>query len=184
MIKTLRIGIILFIFDLAMMPLMCHSEKNEQISFYGALVNEPCSLSPGVTGSDMTVDFGTIPEKNFYLSQSGYAWSAKFSIQLENCDLSIGNQVKLTFNGDEDKEQSGMLALESKSQISHVAIDITTSDGKRIPINTSSDVFSLNSGGVTLSFIAHLKASAAGIIQKNIGNGSFESSATFTLEYL
>jgi type 1 fimbria pilin len=162
---------------------MSYSSTDNELKFTGTFVNEPCEVSIGGSGAGINVDFGTVPEKNFYNSSSDYAWSEKFSILLKNCDLSIGTQVKVTFAGVEDLEQPGALAINSNNGISHVAIIILDSKGNKLLVNTQSDSYLLSAGNTSLSFVANLKASRDGVKNKTVGSGSFNSVATFVLEY-
>lgn len=153
------------------------------IKLSGALVAEPCILGDGQNGKDITVDFGTIPAKNFYSIYSNRTWKQKFKIVLLECDLTLGNLVKVTFNGTEDFEQPNLLAITSVDGVQHIAIGIESETGVDLPINQQTHAYNLKNGTTELNFMAYVQASKAGIKNKDIGFGNFNAIATFALEY-
>ena len=153
------------------------------IKLFGTLVAEPCILGDGGDGKDITVDFGTIPAKNFYSIYSNRTWTQKFKIVLLECDLTLGNLVKVTFNGTEDAEQPGLLAITSVDGVQHIALGIESEAGIELPINQQTNAYTLNSGTTELNFMAYVQASETGVKNKDIGFGNFNAVASFSLEY-
>ena len=163
----------------------CESKSAaSNISFEGTLVDDPCLIAPGGDGENVEVDFGNVPDKNFYLLSEGQSWKRNFHISLEDCDLTVGAKVKIKFEGPEDLEQPGFLALNSDSSAKHVAIAITQANGEVIPINKQTNGYSLNQGLTTLNFSAYLSASKKAVSTHTIGVGSVDATATFILEYI
>jgi type 1 fimbria pilin len=156
---------------------------SSNIKLSGTLVAEPCILDDGQNGKNITVDFGTIPAKNFYSIYSNRTWTQKFKIVLLECDLTLGNLVKVTFNGISDSEQPNLLAITSVDGVQHIAIGIESETGVEIPINQQTQAYKLKNGTTELNFMAYVQASKAGIKNKDIGFGNFNAIATFALEY-
>ncbi|MBK0469655.1 fimbrial protein [Klebsiella aerogenes] len=153
------------------------------IKLSGSLVSEPCILGDGQNGKDITVDFGTIPAKNFYSIYSNRTWTQNFKIVLLDCDLTLGNLVKITFNGTEDAEQPGLLAITSVDGVQHIALGIESEAGIELPVNQETSAYTLKTGTTELNFMAYVQASEYGIKNKAIGFGNFNAVATFSLEY-
>lgn len=51
---------------------------------------------------------------DFYSHQRGHI--KKFDILLEHCDLRFGNTVEITFYGEEDPQQPGLLTISGSAQ--------------------------------------------------------------------
>lgn len=153
------------------------------IDFKGTLVAEPCVVSPGESGDNVVVDFGTIPEKTFYSIYGRRTWLQPFHILLTECDISLGKDVKITFNGTEDAEQPGLLAVMSTTGIKHIAIGLQTHTGTDLPFNKQTQGYILHDGNTELNFKAYVQASKGGVIDRSIGSGTFEAVSTFELEY-
>jgi type 1 fimbria pilin len=153
------------------------------VDFKGTLVEEPCLVAPGSEGDNIVVDFGTIPEKNFYSIYGNRTWSQSFHILLTECDVSLGKEVKVTFKGVEDREQPGLLATSSNLGVKHIAVGLQTHTGTNLPINKQTAGYAINNGSTQLNFKAYIQASNEGVKNHSIGQGAFEALATFELEY-
>lgn len=164
------------------LPMMAYSAASD-VDFQGTLVAEPCTVATGGDGENVVVDFGTIPDKNFYFYSPPRTWPQSFDILLKDCDLSLGSQVKLTFTGPEDGEQTGRLAVSSGDGVSHVAVGIQDADDRDVAINRQTPSYQLNTGTTVLRFKSYIQASDAGVKNHSIGNGHFEAVTTFVLEY-
>lgn len=152
------------------------------VDFKGTLVAEPCVVSPGSEGDNVVVDFGTIPDKTFY-SDGRRTWLQPFHILLSECDTSLGKEVKITFTGTEDAEQSGLLAVTSSTGVKHVAIGLITHTGEDLPFNKQTQGDILYNGNTELNFKAYVQASDEGVKNRSVGQGVFEAVSTFQLEY-
>ncbi|HAV1840558.1 TPA: type 1 fimbrial protein [Enterobacter hormaechei subsp. steigerwaltii] len=160
------------------------SAAESSIGFKGTLVEDPCTIAPGPDGESVEVNFGNVPDKNLYRMAEGHSWKEKFHILLQDCDLSLGTKVKVTFTGPEDSEQPGLLALSNKSGARHVAVAITKFDGTLIPLNKQTDGYILSKGTTELVFAAYLSSPQSAIRNHTIGLGTIDATATYILEYI
>ena len=150
------------------------------VDFTGQLVEDPCTVAAGPDGDAVEVAFGTIPDNMLYLHKR--TWTETFHITLQDCDLTLGTKVHLTFTGSEDSEQPGLLAVTGAA--THVAVGLLTADGRAIPLNKQTNDFILSKGNTTLQFGAYVQASVTGIKAHTIGRGDFTAITTFEIEYL
>lgn len=155
------------------------SQAVDNLRFKGALVADPCTLR--LTDEEINIDFGSIVEKYLYLN--GRTLGIPLVIHLEDCDLSLGNMVKLTFSGTENTKLNGLLAISGASQTQGIAIGIETPQGNKIALNTASYNQGLVTGNNTLSLRTYVQGEPEAISQKTINPGDFTASATFLLEY-
>nr|WP_261231636.1 fimbrial protein [Serratia entomophila] len=146
---------------------------------HGALVAEPCSLHPG--DEAVMLDFGTVIDKYLYLN--GRTHGKAFVLRLQDCDISLGNAVQISFSGTESLGLPGLLAVDGASQASGVAIGLETAEGKPLPLNKTSAAFQLTNGNSTLQLQAYVQADPEAIANKSIGRGAFSAVTTFTLFY-
>ncbi|ENY5536618.1 fimbrial protein [Salmonella enterica] len=181
MIQKMSLG--LFIFVLPITSFGSEAPVSVDVDFKGTLVEEPCIVAPGDDGSNVVVDFGTIPEKTFYSIYGRRTWSQPFHILLTECDVSLGKEVKVTFNGTEDREQPGLIALTSNLYVQHLAVGLQTHTGVELPVNKQTSSYTLVDGNNQLNFKAYIQASDEGVKNHSVGKGNFEALATFELEY-
>ncbi|KFK95247.1 MULTISPECIES: fimbrial protein [unclassified Serratia (in: enterobacteria)] len=151
----------------------------DNVRFKGALVAEPCTLR--AADENITVDFGSIVEKYLYLN--GRTLGEPLVLHLDDCDISLGNMVKLTFSGIENTKLNGLLAISGASQTQGIAIGIETQQGSLVALNSGRYNQGLLAGNNTLSLRAYVQGEPEAIIQKSINPGGFTASATFLLEY-
>lgn len=159
-----------------MMGTACAKDNN--LHFDGTLVAEPCVLDPKTT--DITLDFGTVIDKYLYLNTRTH--SQPFSINLKECDTSLGDSVVFTFKSTESNELPGLLAL-TRGTASGIAIGLERSDGTKIEVNKPTKGFALNSGVTTLNFRGYVQREPTALRQHTIGRGEFIAIATFEIEY-
>lgn len=176
-------GLILIYFILPVIVSASEAPVSVDIDFTGTLVEEPCIVAPGGEGDNVVVDFGTIPEKNFYSIYGHRTWAQPFHILLTECDLNLGKEVKITFKGTEDGEQPGLLSISSNSGVKHIAVGLQTYTGAELDVNKQTQGYLLASGNTQLNFKAYIQASDEGVKNHNVGRGVFEAIATFELEY-
>lgn len=151
----------------------------DNMVLHGALVAEPCTLRPG--DEDIQLDFGTVIDK--YLYSYGRTLAKPFSLGLQDCDISLGNTVKLTFSGIESQALPGLLALDSGSLATGIALGIETAAGKPIMLNKPGAGYSLTKGNNNLPLQVYIQGEPQAIAQKKIGLGAFSAVATFSMEY-
>lgn len=151
----------------------------DNLHFHGILVEEPCTIKPG--DESVRLDFGNVPDKNLYAY--GRTVSEAFTINLSECDTSIGKSVNVTFIGTSNLALPGYLALQTSSSSKGFAIGIEDTDGSFLPVNTQSSKLSLQNGTTALKFKAYLKGEPDAINNREIKRGPFNAIATFKLDY-
>lgn len=145
----------------------------------GALVVEPCVIAPG--DETIQLDFRSIVDKYLYLNQR--TPGQELRLQLSECDLNLGNTVRITFSGTENQELPGLLAIDAGSQASGIAIGLETLAGEAIPFNKSAVNYNLGKGSNIISIKAYIKGEPKALAQRTIKFGGFNAAATFSLEY-
>ncbi|MCW2257493.1 type 1 fimbria pilin [Providencia alcalifaciens] len=151
----------------------------DNLHFHGILVEEPCTIKPG--DESVRLDFGNVPDKNLYAY--GRTVSEAFTINLSECDTSIGKSVNVTFFGTANLALPGYLALQNSSSANGFAIGIEDIDGTFLPVNIQSNKLSLQNGTTALKFKAYLKGEPDAISNREIKRGPFNAIATFKLDY-
>lgn len=144
----------------------------------GVLIDDPCSMIPN--DGNMYVDFGDITDKDLYNSRR---IEAPFYIELTECSSSAIKTLTVKFSGKESTKQPGLLALDSSSLASGIAIGIEN-NGIALPINGQQGAtFPFQNGNSSLPFTAYVQADPDVLAQKNVGLGPFTATATFVFEY-
>ncbi|EPE3626024.1 type 1 fimbrial protein [Serratia marcescens] len=151
----------------------------DNMVFHGALVAEPCTLKPG--DEDVKLDFGAVIDK--YLYANGRTPAKAFSLTLQDCDLSLGKTVKVTFSGTGSVALPELLAPDSGSQATGIALGLETAAGQPVALNKPSQSFSLASGGNSLALQVYVQGEPTALAKKSIGLGEFSAVATFSLAY-
>lgn len=175
-----KAGVIYFSI-IVLASLMSNSEvqSKENMRLHGVLVAEPCVIPPGE--ESVQLDFGTVIDK--YLYQNTRTHGQPFELHLAECDLSLGNAVKITFRGIENPHLKGLLAIEGGSQASGIAIGMETQSGTLLPINKASEGQRLVSGTNTLTILAYVQGEPQAITNRTIERGPFSAITTFSLAY-
>lgn len=155
------------------------SAQSETVQFDGTLVEDACEVYPG--DENIELDFGTVIDKYLYMNTRTHG--QPFSIRLINCDLALGREVKVTFTGTESLALPGLLALNTGSQASGVAIGLETMHDNPVKINNTKIIAPLSLGNKNLNFKAYVQGEPNALLTKTIGRGAFEATTTFMLEY-
>lgn len=153
------------------------SVQDYNMSLHGELVEEPCTLS--MASVNQTVKLGNVIKSTLYLHQRTHSYG--FSIVLEDCDISLGSSVEIAFNGVEDLQQPGLLAVNGGAE--GIAIGLETEKGKPLEINKTVKSYLLTDGNRTLKFAAYVSASDMVIEHQGIVEGDFTANVAFTLFY-
>lgn len=151
----------------------------KNMRFHGALVAEPCVISPG--DETVVLDFDTVIDKYLYLNTRTHG--QPFKLHLAQCDLSLGKTVRVTFSGDESTALPGLLALNGASQASGIAIGMETPQGEPLPVNQQGKAQALVSGANILTAHAYVQGEPDALKHKAIERGPFSAVVTFSLEY-
>ncbi|WP_419773129.1 fimbrial protein [Klebsiella aerogenes] len=174
-----RVGALLLVQMLIVTPLSALAEGDNNLYLHGALVAEPCVISPG--DEEITLDFGTIIDNYLYLNTRTLGQA--FEIHLEECGLTLGKAVSVTFSGTENQALPGLLAIDGGSEATGIAIGFETPSAKPLPINSQSDKSLLQDEGNIISLRAYVQGEPTAMAEKTIGRGAFSAVATFNLEY-
>lgn len=153
--------------------------EDNNVHMYGAIVAEPCIISPG--NDEIHLDFSNVVGKYLYLNTRTIG--QQFEIRLAECDLSLGKSVKVTFSGNESIALPGLLAIETSSEASGIAVGFETLNGKKMLINKKSDEFLLQKGSSIIALKTYIRGEPQAIENNTIGYGTFNAVATFSLEY-
>lgn len=174
-----RVGALLLVPMLMAAPLSALAAGDNNLYLHGALVAEPCVIPPG--DEEITLDFGTIIDKYLYLNTRTLGQA--FEIHLDECDLTLGKTVSVTFTGTENHALPGLLAIDGGSEAKGIAIGFETPSAKPLPLNTQSGKSLLQDGGNTIALRAYVQGEPLAIADQTIGRGAFSAVATFNLEY-
>lgn len=155
------------------------ARSEDNLSFKGALVAEPCVIAED--SQESAVDFGNIVDKYLYLN--GESPKIKFTLKLDECDLDLASLASITFSGNESPVLSGYLQPDSGSQAKGIAIGIAQTNGTLLPLNHKGNTFHLESGKNMLELQAYIKAEPDAITNRGITQGVFSATATFSFSY-
>lgn len=144
---------------------------------HGALVAEPCTLQE----AELKLDFGTVVDKELYRHQR--TGSKPIKINLIDCDLSLGNSVRISFGGPASPALPGLLALDAGSAAQGVAIGFETLQGQPLPLNDWGSDNRLTAGDNLIVLQAYIQGEPEALAQRKISLGVFSAIATFTLRY-
>ncbi|MHA6679810.1 fimbrial protein [Enterobacter cloacae] len=159
---------------------LCHAVAPEvNIQYSGTLVDDPCVIPPGE--EEISLDFGGVVDKYLYANQRTHG--KQIEIHLTECDLSLGESVTVTFEGVENTQLPGLLAVDGTSQANGIAIGMETVDGEPLPLNKNTGRRLLTPGSNTLPFLVYIQGEPEAIKNKTITQGIFSATATFNLEY-
>lgn len=155
------------------------AQAADNLNFKGNLVAEPCTLRPG--DEAITLDMQDVSTQELYASFR--TPGRLFQIHLEGCDTSIADSVTTTFNGTENAELPGLLALDGGSVAKGIALGLETLADVLLPLNVKSDQQILSDGNNVIGFKAYVKGEPRAIADKSIVAGVFSAASTFTLDY-
>lgn len=151
---------------------------SDNLKFDGTLVADPCELDPATT--DITLDFGTVIDTYLYLNTRTHA--QPFTLRLLECDLTLGNEVEVTFKGTESKELPGFLSA-GNSAASGIAFGLESQGGTPLPLNKTVPAFTLTSGTNELVLHAYVVGEPSALATHTLRRGAFEALMTFELNY-
>lgn len=150
----------------------------DNLNFKGILRAHACSLHPD--DGEIKIDFGEIGTRDLYLQ--GGTSPQKFDIRLIGCNLTVADEVQVTFEGSRSVTVPGALALDSSSSAGGVAIVL--SDAAQTPLALGTSVtLPLVRGDNTLSFHRQLVVEPDALAQDKIVSGKFNANSNFVLFY-
>lgn len=158
------------------LPVQSAKAIENNLHFSGNLVSEPCKPDP--LTNDLTVSFGTVIEKSIYLNTR--TDDATFTINLLECDTSMGRSVVLTFRGTESDALPGDLAV---TGVTGIAIGLENPDGTPLQLNKPAPQLPLSDGSNSFTFKAYVTGEPTAIQEHSITAGDFSATATFEMAY-
>ncbi|CAI1951552.1 Fimbria A protein precursor [Serratia fonticola] len=173
---TMSVAVPLFV-ALTTAPAEAAGENN--VHLYGALVAEPCVIRPG--DEEIALDFGSVIDKDLYLNTRTVGQA--FEIHLEECDLTVGKTVNVTFTGTENGTLPGLLAIKGGSQATGIAIGFETPSAKPLQLNQAGSKLLLQEGHNIIALKAYVQGEPDALRERRIERGAFSAAATFSLEY-
>lgn len=147
------------------------SLADTDVEFSGTLVADPCQIE--MDSLEQEINFGNIAAKTFI--NHNYSVAKSFSIHLTECDLSLGNQVSVTFLGEEDSTHPGTLAVTGSAK--GISIRMTDSEGRLVAPNEAQPVSGLHAGDTILEYQARIQAQDF----SQVSEGDFSAVTTFVL---
>ncbi|WWI25716.1 fimbrial protein [Erwinia aphidicola] len=150
-------------------------QGNGKVTFYGSIVNAPCSIAPGV--DDQKIPLGQV--SNSDLANGGEQKAVDFTIDLQNCDDATKHTVTATFTGMAGVD--GRLGITGEAK--GASILLRDGSGKKIELGTPTTAQTLNGNANTLQFTAALKGDGTKDAPVEIGTGAFTAVTNFTLAY-
>lgn len=148
------------------------------VNYSGVLVAEPCVIPPGE--ENIELDFGTVIDKYLYLNQR--TQGKEFTLQLTECDLSLGETISVSFSGTESAALPGLLAINSGGA-SGIAIGLENTAGELLPLNKLTGKQRLQVGSNRITLKAYVRGEPEALKNSAIGRGVFSAVATFLLHY-
>lgn len=165
-------------FLLCSLLLVPSAQAVDRITFSGTLIEkQPCTLLPA--DKNIEVELGTVADKYLYLNTRTPGKS--FYLYLTGCDISLAQEVKVTFKGDESIP--GFLMPDAGSQASGIVIGIETESGTALPLNRQSNAQEIVNGNNVITLRAYIQGEPAAITSRTISLGMFTATATFELAY-
>ncbi|MEE4449981.1 fimbrial protein [Serratia sp. C2(1)] len=152
----------------------------ENLIMRGTLVDAPCLLRPG--DENLVLDFGGVIDKLLY--RYGRTPSKPFELHLEGCEVSVFRNVKVTFQGTDNAQLPGLLALDAGSMAQGIAVGMESNIGNALPINVEGPTTALQTGNTVLGFQAYVQGEPVALSSRRIAYGPFKATATFILNYI
>lgn len=146
----------------------------------GTLVDAPCLLRPG--DENLVLDFGDVIDKLLY--RYARTPSKPFELHLEGCEVSVFKNVKVTFQGTENSQLPGLLALDTGSMAQGIAIGMESNTGAALPLNIEGPTTALQTGNTVLAFQAYIQGEPSALSNRKIAYGPFRATATFVFNYI
>lgn len=152
----------------------------DNMRLHGALVSLPCVIAP--ENESVPLDFSVVADKYLYLNSR--IPGQKIQLQLTDCDINVGNTVKVAFSGVENTQLPGFLALSKDSAASGIAIGLETVSGVAIPLNNNQGIVQkLSNGNNVITMQAFVQAEPEAITHHSIGLGPFYATVNFEMTY-
>lgn len=147
-----------------------------KIKFEGTVIEAACSID--AKSIDQTIQMGAIAAHA--LDKNGKSTPVDFSIQLHDCDTSMGGTATVAFNGIAGDKGAGLDQAFATTGTAGggVGVVITDLGGVAIAPNSQSSAINLADGDNKLEFQAYVLGSQSSVIP-----GAFSSVANFVMDY-
>lgn len=155
--------------------------QSVEMQFTGRLLQDACTIKAGDEKLEVALD--VVSDKDLYVNLRGATTS--FQIQLEGCDTSVAEMLKIRFAGVESAELPGYIFVGDVSGSKGYAVGIEAPSGMQLKINDENSAHEqeLIDGDNTILLRAFLQAEPFAVDTKKIIPGSYSTSVTFILEY-
>ncbi|VTR37040.1 Fimbrial adapter papK precursor [Serratia fonticola] len=123
--------------------------------------------------------FGSVIDKDLYLNTRTVGQA--FEIHLEECDLTVGKTVNVTFTGTENGTLPGLLAIQGGSQATGIAIGFETPSAKPLQLNQAGSKLLLQEGHNIIALKAYVQGEPDALRERRIERGAFSAAARSAL---
>ncbi len=154
------------------------TEKGGNVEFQGAVVNAACAVDAG--SQHLTVQMGQVRSTDFK-GLGSWTDPQAFTLTLKDCDTTVSQRVGVTFRGQTDKKDPGVLAVIDGAQSAEgVGLGLFDHQGHQIIPNQQPLSFTaLQDDTTTLNFVARYRATS-----RTVTAGNANAQTWFTLTYL
>jgi type 1 fimbria pilin len=153
------------------------AEGSGRMTVSGSIIKTQTSCAIAPESIDQTVTLGQVADAALLENNgSGKSVPQHFNIRLEDCEVSGGNSVTVTFVGAEGKD--GRLGITGSASGASVAL--TDGAGNVLELGKPSKNFSLQNGNNILPFTVYLQGDG---VPGNIQAGDYQAAAGFMLNF-
>ncbi|OCJ24494.1 fimbrial protein [Serratia sp. 14-2641] len=153
------------------------AEGSGRMTVSGSIIKTQTSCAIAPESIDQTVTLGQVADAALLENNgSGKSVPQHFNIRLEDCEVSGGNSVTVTFVGVEGKE--GRLGITGTASGASVAL--ADGSGNVLELGKPSKSISLQNGNNTLPFTVYLQGDG---VPGNIQAGDYQAAAGFMLNF-
>ncbi|MTH44965.1 fimbrial protein [Intestinirhabdus alba] len=151
----------------------------DNVTFGGTLVADPCTIPPGE--ETIGLEFGSVIDKALYADTR--TKGVPFTLHLTECDPSLANTLSVTFSGTPATGLPGLLALDAGSTAKGIAIGLEAMDGTPLALEKAGAATQLVTGEMQLRWRAYVQGEPQALATRGIVPGEFSATATFRLDY-
>ncbi|CAI2033346.1 Fimbria A protein precursor [Serratia fonticola] len=153
------------------------AEGSGRMTVSGSIIKTQTSCAIAPESIDQTVTLGQVADAALLENNgSGKSVPQHFNIRLEDCEVSGGNSVTVTFVGVEGKE--GRLGITGTASGASVAL--ADGSGNVLELGKPSKSISLQNGNNILPFTVYLQGDG---VPGNIQAGDYQAAAGFMLNF-
>lgn len=154
------------------------TEKGGNVEFKGAVVNAACAVDAG--SQYLTVQMGQVRTADFH-GLGSWTDPQAFTLTLKDCDTTVSQRVGVTFRGQTDKKDPGVLAVIDGTQSAQgVGLGLFDHQGHQIiPNQQPLNFTALQDNTTEIHFIARYRATS-----RTVTAGNANAQTWFTLTYL